>query len=55
MSWLLDALTEAYADRDHHTEYGGTVYITPPLTENDDGKENDGEEAPRAAVRAPRT
>lgn len=50
MSWLLDALTREYErtdalQRDHHTEYGGTVYITPPLTENDDGKENDGRAA----------
>ena len=60
MSWLLDALTEAYAradelDRPHDTEYDGTVYTTPSLIDHDDGKENNGEEAQRATVRAPRT
>ena len=40
---------------DHDTEYDGTSYITPSLIDHDDGKENDGEEAQRAAIRAPRT
>ena len=40
---------------DHDTEYDGEHYITPSLIDHDDGKENDGEEAPRATVRAPRT
>lgn len=36
MSWLLDALTEAYAradelDRPHDTEYHGDTYTTPSL------------------------
>ena len=39
---------------DHDTEYDGTTYITPSIL-RDDGKENDGEEAPRATVRTPRT
>ena len=60
MSWLLDALTEAYARADelarpHLDEYDGTEYTTPSLIDHDDGKENDGEEAQRAAIRAPRT
>ena len=46
MSWLLDALTEAYARADeldlaHDTEYGGGHYITPSLIDHDDGKEED--------------
>lgn len=49
------ALIGCYTDHDHHTEYGGETFVTPPPTENDDGKENDGEEAPRATVRTPRT
>ena len=58
MSWLLDALTDTYAradelDRPHDTEYDGGHYITPSIL-RDDGKENDGEEAPRATVRTPR-
>jgi len=56
MSTFLD---ELYAvgtlTDDHDTEYDGTSYITPSLIDHDDGKENDGEEAPRTAVRAPRT
>ena len=40
---------------DHDTEYGGEHYVTPSLIDYDDGKENNGEEAQRAAVRAPRT
>ena len=39
----------------HLDEYGGTKYTTPSLIDHDDGKENDGEEAPRATVRTPRT
>lgn len=43
MTAFLDDLFLAgcYTDHDHHTEYGGDIYITPPLTENDDGKEED--------------
>ena len=48
--YLVGALTD-----DHDTEYDGTSYITPSLIDHDDGKENDGEEAQRAAIRAPRT
>ena len=48
--WAVGTLTD-----DHDTEYDGTSYITPSLIDHDDGKENDGEEAQRAAVRAPRT
>ena len=60
MSWLLNALTREYERADalqraHDTEYDGTSYITPSLIDHDDGKENDGEEAPRATVRTPRT
>lgn len=32
-------------EEDHHTEYGGETWITPPLTENDDGKEKNGRAA----------
>ena len=39
---------------DHDTEYDGGHYITPSIL-RDDGKEDDGEEAPRATVRTPRT
>ena len=39
---------------DHDTEYDGGHYVTPSIL-RDDGKENDGEEAPRATVRTPRT
>ena len=44
MSWLLDALTDAYAqadelDRPHDTEYDGGHYVTPSILQ-DDGKEN---------------
>ena len=39
----------------HLDEYDGTEYTTPSLIDHDDGKENDGEEAQRAAVRTPRT
>ena len=38
----------------HLDEYDGTEYTTPSIL-RDDGKENDGEEAQRAAIRAPRT
>ena len=48
--YAIGALTD-----DHDTEYDGTSYITPSLIDHDDGKENDGEEAQRAAIRAPRT
>ena len=48
--FLIGTLTD-----DHDTEYDGTSYITPSLIDHDDGKENDGEEAQRAAIRAPRT
>ena len=49
MSWLLDALTEAYARSDelarpHLDEYDGGHYITPSIL-RDDGKENDGRAA----------
>ena len=40
---------------DHDTEYDGGHYVTPSLIHHPDGKENDGEEAQRATVRAPRT
>ena len=39
---------------DHDTEYDGDIYVTPSIL-RDDGKENNGEEAQRAAVRTPRT
>ena len=47
MSWLLDALTEAYAradelDRAHDTEYDGTSYITPSLIGHDDQEDTNG-------------
>ena len=47
MSWLLDALTEAYASADalarpHLDEYDGAEFVTPSLIDHDDGKENDG-------------
>ena len=48
--YLVGALTD-----DHDTEYDGGHYITPSLIDHDDRKENDGEEAQRATVRAPRT
>ena len=38
----------------HLDEYDGTEYTTPSIL-RDDGKENNGEETPRATVRAPRT
>ena len=38
----------------HLDEYDGTEYATPSILRGD-GKENDGEEAPRATVRTPRT
>ena len=48
--WAVGTLTDPHLD-----EYDGTSYITPSLIDHDDGKENDGEEAPRATVRTPRT
>ena len=38
----------------HDTEHNGDTYTTPSIL-RDDGKENNGEEAPRATVRTPRT
>ena len=57
MTTFMEALHHlvGITEEDHHTEYGGTVYVTPPLTEYDNGKENDGEEAQGATVRTPRT
>ena len=47
--WAVGTLAD-----DHDTEYDGGHYVTPSIL-RDDGKENDGEEAQRATVRAPRT
>ena len=47
--WAIGTLTD-----DHDTEYDGDTYTTPSIL-RDDGKENNGEEAPRATVRTPRT
>ena len=55
MSTFLDELYAIGTLTDPHLdEYGGGHYITPSIL-RDDGKENDGEEAPRATVRTPRT
>ena len=39
---------------DHDTEHNGTS-DTPPSIYSDDGKETNGEEAPRTTIRTPRT
>ena len=43
MTTFVDALYSlvGITEGDHHTEYGGRTYVTPPLTEYDNGKEND--------------
>ena len=47
MSWLLDALTDAYARADalqcpHDTEYDGDTYTTPSLIGHDDQEDMNG-------------
>ena len=48
--YAIGTLTDPHLD-----EYDGEHWTTPSLIDHDDGKENNGEEAPRATVRAPRT
>ena len=55
MATFLNELNLIGITDEHETEYDGATYATPSLIDHDDGKENDGEEAPGATVRAPRT
>ena len=53
---LLDEMYRVGTLTDPHLdECDGTEYTTPSLIDHDDGKENNGEEAPRATIRTPRT
>ena len=56
MTTFLEALDNLVGlTEPHEDDYQGETWQTPSLINNDDRKENDGEEAPRAAVRTPRT